>query len=223
METCSTKSEKLSAFAEMRMLPEEEKTFLEHLLVCQKCQRNLREVYESLLKIGSPPLTSEEKDGLRKIVLKHVKRLDQERNQQRTGWMILENLANVQPLALAAADDQTADQRLLKSALSSNSLTFVAICDKTHPNYWKATFPIPSEPNPEMELSVEVTDVSGEPVVDGTLIFCGIEKQIEEGWCYISMTELRDNLKKQTIAFKTASGELVEGLLELFSDDISDY
>lgn len=223
MENCSVKKEKLSAFAEMRMLPAEETELVNHLFKCESCQHNLRDIYDSLVHKSEFKLLEGEKNELKQIVLNHVKQLKLERNYRRTGWLILENLTNVKPAALAAADDQTADQKLLKSALATNSLSFVAILDKNHSDYWKATFPIPSAPNPEMELSIEITDVEGQAIQTGILIFCGIEVPVEEGWCYIKLKDLQDNINKQSIAFRHTNGNQVQGRLPNFYSDDIDY
>lgn len=217
--TCSMDSKKLRAFAEECMLPHEEKDLLLHLLECKECQKELREIYESLIQCEHPSLTEGEKYNLREIALKHAARLAKERSWRQAGWTRLESIAAALPQALAAADDQTADQKLLKSVLAARTMAFVSICDKDHPDYWRAEFPLPSVHSPEVELSLKITDGAGRPIQNGKFIFCDIEIPVVKGRCYITLSEFRDRLKKQSVAFRSASGEVMEGLLEFIPEE----
>ena len=216
---CSMKGEKWTAFAEHQLAPDEEIQFLEHLSSCDRCSLELRDIYASLCNCPFPLLSEEEREKLRKIALKHAARVARHEEQRRVCWQILKNLADAKPLVLAAADGQTADQRLLQVALRADSLVFIALCNKADPGYWRAVFPIPSEPNPEMELAVELTDAQGNAILEGTFIFCGLERPVKNGWCYLTLADLQKNLKRQFVAFRWASGEEVDGIMELFSEE----
>ena len=216
---CSMKSETLTAFAEHRLAPEEEIQFVDHLLSCERCSSELKEIYASLRRCPFPLLSEEEREKLRQIASKHAARAARHEEQRRVGWRILKNLADAKPLVLAAADGRTADQRLLQAALRADSLVFVALCNKADSGYWRAVFPIPSEPNPEMELAVELTDTQGNAIVEGMFIFCGFERPVKDGWCYLTLADLQKNLKRQSVAFRWASGEEVDGIMELFPEE----
>lgn len=207
--------EELSALVEQILTHEQEQQLLIHIKGCVECQKQIGEIFNS-----GPAYSSLSETEI--TDLKKQSRLLVQKNNQSVliSWQFLINFVLcIQPPSLAAANDQTSDQKLTKAALSTRVLYFEALCRKAESGYWRAELTLPSAPTPETQLSVRFMDEQGNCIPNGVLTFCGIEKTVLNGRCYLTIAELRGNIKNQTISFRKENQEDIKGILELFPEE----
>lgn len=216
MTSCSITDTELQALAENSFNEEQETPLLVHLRTCKRCQLRLRKIFE---KKALPSLEVKEEGQLKKLIQALVRNTEQKKQARQSGWRLIQALINPGLPVLAAADNQTADDKLTRLAAETASLFFVAICDKNHTGYWRAEFPLPVEASPETMFIVRVKNANGEPVQKGIFSFCGIEREVEYGRVRYTIKELRESLKKKMVSFRYPGGELIDGVLELFGEE----
>jgi hypothetical protein len=197
-----------------------------HIEKCEECFF----IYDTDIKIRNskiedsyPALADEDKiraTNILKSVIKQKKneKLNEKAPPENTIWpRLMHALFPAERQALAASDSQTADQKQMKAA-SSGEYSFVAICDRKDSGFWRATIRLPSAPTPETELRLKLTGYDGQPIRQGTMIFCGIKKNVTNGRCYIPLSELKRHKNQHAIILRLPSGKEVEGVQELFPD-----
>jgi hypothetical protein len=207
--------EELRTLVEQNLSTEKEHLLLSHARDCLSCQRQIGEIFAIGPEYSS--LSESEMTQLKK----QINLLVQKNNQSvLVSWQFLINFVLcIQPSSLAAANDQTSDQKLTKAALSSRVLFFEALCRKAESGYWRAELTLPSASTPDTQLSIRFMDAQGNLISGGTLTFCGIEKPVKNGRCYLSITELRENIRNQTISFRKEGQTDIKGILELFPEE----
>jgi hypothetical protein len=62
-------------------------------------------------------------------------------------------------------------------------------------------------------------DAQGNLIPNGILTFCDIEKSVINGRSYLTIADLRENIKNQTISFRKEGQDNIKGILELFPEE----
>jgi len=207
--------EELRSLVEQSLSDQKEFQLLTHLKGCITCQRRVEEIF------NSAPLYSSLSESEIILLKTQIKLLVQKNNQSALiSWQIITNfILTVQSPALAAANDQTSDQKLTNAALSTKTLYFEAICRKSDTGYWRAEMTFPSAPTPETMLTIRFMDAQGKLITNGMLNFCNIEKPVVNGRCFLTIAELRANIRNQTISFRKEEQPYTQGILELFPEE----
>lgn len=215
MTSCSIRNSELQAFAESNLSKEQEKTLLVHLRNCKTCQLRLGDIFE---QNPLPSLQEELNYRLKKHIGALVRDSERKKQARKNGWQLINNLIQSGMPALAAANDQTADDKLTRLATETASIYFVAVCEENDSGYWRAEFPLPVEVSPESIMLIRIYNSDNEPVKNGVFSFCGIEREVENGRVRYSIKELQENLKKNMVSFRYPGCETVDGVMELFGE-----
>ena len=198
----------IGRFFEKSLEPAQMEAVALHIIECPRCRDAAADMAEWIAvgrEIDVRTATSEE----RRVVCETYDSVRAKYVQ--TLWQ--EIYAAIQPRReyLAAADGQTADQVQQETAMRSGFIHFVSNTPPGHKDAWHAKWAVPTAVSDETCLRLQVFDGNERPIKCGTLIFCGVELAITDGYAFISIKSFRKNIGKSLIALKMSDGRLIEG------------
>lgn len=198
----------LGLFVE-RALDESEMTDVAlHVAACPKCKEVMRGHAQWLLdgqKLDVREATEELRQAVRKVLA------DKRRKEIETLWRdVFASFQNSRSY-LAAADGQTGDQIQQETAVRSGFVHFVSSEVQKRSDAWHVKLAFPTTVSDETKLRLQVFDADERPMKSGTLVFCGVELDIVDGYAYISVKVFRENIGVSLIAVKTNDGKLIPG------------
>ena len=200
--------ETLRLFVERALDPALMEAVALHIIDCRDCKDTAKEMAEWLAAgsgVDVDNATPEERHAVcaayNAVRKRHVQAL----------WQQIHALARPRREYLAAADGQTADQIQQETAIRSGFIHFASCTSPGHKDAWHAKWAVPTAATDETCLRLQVFDGNEQPIPSGTLVFCGVDLEIEDGYAFMPVKTFRENVGVSLIALKKADGSMVPG------------
>lgn len=179
-----------------------------HISECKACKDIVREHSKWLLdgrKLDVNDATEEQRSAVREILnaagIKRAQKI----------WREIFDAFKERTAYLAAADGQTGDQIQQETAMRSGFVHFVSDSSQNRLDAWHAKLAFPAAITDETYIRLQIFDGEEQPIESGTLIFCGVELNISEGYAYMSVKDFREHIGSSIIALKRSDGKVIPG------------